>query len=186
MKNDDNDSHNSNNDDQNNSNSNSDSDKKSNVNDDDIMYNANDNNKYRSNNDNEIPIQIFIKSVSGCTFIIVASPADSITNIKERIYAIGGTPLILQRLVMSSKPLEDGTILQHYGLERECTIHVTLCLLGGANPPLPRPSTSPVSASEILTWSRRNPTPPSAEQILVRTRGASHPLPGLLPAPSFQ
>ena len=79
----------------------------------------------------------------------------------------------LQRLVMSSRPLEDHSTLQNYRLERECTIHVTLRLLGGANPPLPRPSTSPVTASELLTWSRRNP---SEDQRHSRPGDTPHPL----------
>ena len=77
-------------------------------------------------------MQIFVKPR---TVTLVVSPADSIASVKESIYKKDGTPPLLQRLVMSSRPLEDHSTLQNYKLERECTIHVTLRLLGGANPP---------------------------------------------------
>ena len=135
IKNANNDNHNSNNDGQNNSNSKSYN--KNNTNDDDIIYNTNDNNNYRSNNDNEIPIQIFIRSVSGCTFITVVSPADFIANIKERIYKVDGTPPLLY-LPFPTVSLEYPTTIEcHHLLYHHALLPPPSCLLCHPRPLFP-------------------------------------------------
>ena len=110
-------------------------DNDSNAHDSDIIIskdsennNNNDSNYNKSNVNVYKPMQIFVKPIFGRTFTLVGSPADSIASVKESIYKIDGTPPLLQRLVMSSRPLEDHSTLQNYRLERECTIHVTLRL----------------------------------------------------------
>ena len=55
-------------------------------------------------------LQLVIKPVSGQTYTINTTPHDSITTIKSKIFDHDGTPPALQRLVSSSKPLNEASI----------------------------------------------------------------------------
>ena len=133
-------------------------------------------------------LQLFIKPVAGHTYTINATPHDSITTIKSKIFDHDRIPPSLQRLVSSSKPLNEASTIFYVRLVHGCTIHVALRLLGGTPPPLPRPLASPVTATEIMAWSRRNTILTGAQRIPLRSRGplGAAVLPTLHPAPQLR
>ena len=83
----------------------------------------------------EQDVPIFIKGLSGRIFTILVPLSASILDVKILIQDIDGTPLDEQRLIFSGMQLENGHSLSDYKVKLESTLHLVLCLRGGASVP---------------------------------------------------
>lgn len=100
----------------------------------------------------EMPVQIFVKTMSGKTISLMVKPSTTTKTAKALIYDKESIPSEQQRLTFagthlrirtychvtsandaffSGKPLEDNRVLLDYGIQNESTVHLALRLRGG-------------------------------------------------------
>ena len=75
---------------------------------------------------------LFVKSLTGETFVFKVQNDYTIERIKAKIHDKKGIPITQQRLVFAGRQLEDGTTLPSYGIKKESTVHLELRLRGSA------------------------------------------------------
>ena len=92
-----------------------------------IIPMANDKNDDNDNNDDDI-MEIMIKTLTGKTVKIDASPNDNIETIKIKIEMKEGIPPEQQRLIFAGKQLEDEQNLNHYKIQNKSTLFLILKL----------------------------------------------------------
>ena len=69
--------------------------------------------------------------MSGNTITLDVQPTDDIATVKSKILNKDGTPAEHQRLTFAGKQLQDTCSLRDYGIDRDCTLHLSGRLLGG-------------------------------------------------------
>lgn len=74
---------------------------------------------------------IFIKSLTGNTFVLNIEPNNSIKNLKERIQNVENIELEYQRLMFGGKQLENDKSVLDYNIEKNNTLHLLSSLKGG-------------------------------------------------------
>ena len=76
-------------------------------------------------------MQIFVKTLSGPTFILEVDPHDTIESAKEQMHKLSGIPKEYQRWISKGKQLEHGYTFKDYNITKEDTIHNVVTLRGG-------------------------------------------------------
>jgi len=79
-----------------------------------------------------MPVDIFVKSLTGKTITINCELTDTILSIKEKFHSIEGVPAEEQRLIFGGRQLNDADTLESYGIQADSTLFVVLRLRGGS------------------------------------------------------
>jgi len=79
-----------------------------------------------------MPVDIFVKSLTGKTITINCELTDTILSIKEKFHSIEGVPAEEQRLIFGGRQLNDADTLESYNIQADSTLFVVLRLRGGS------------------------------------------------------
>lgn len=82
-------------------------------------------------NGNGVPMQIFVKTLTGKTITLEANANDSIESVKNKIYQREGIPPESQRLIYQQLQLENDVPLSQYAIQKDSTLHLVLRLVAG-------------------------------------------------------
>lgn len=81
-------------------------------------------------------MQLFVKDFCGKTRMLDVYPAETIRDIKDRLYYKEGRPrgygMLFERLVYNGKELEDDKTLLQYGIHQTTTVYALMRIkIGG-------------------------------------------------------
>lgn len=71
-------------------------------------------------------MQIFVKTLTGKTISLIATPSTTIEGLKAQIQEKEGIPPDQQRLIYAGKQLEDAKTLEFYTVYNNDTLHLVL------------------------------------------------------------
>jgi hypothetical protein len=74
---------------------------------------------------------VFVKNLSGSTWVFKVQPEDTIANLKDQIMERDGIPPDEQRLIFGGKQLENDRTLTSYNIQKDSIMHLLLRLRGG-------------------------------------------------------
>ncbi|KAJ3426101.1 polyubiquitin [Anaeramoeba flamelloides] len=76
-------------------------------------------------------MELFVKTLTGRTIIIHATPSERVIDLKDKLYKIVAIPQYEQRLIFSGRQLEERVKIFNYIVEQHSTIHLVLRCRGG-------------------------------------------------------
>ena len=71
-------------------------------------------------------MSIFVKTLTGSHISLEVEPTTLVEEVKAMLQAEEGYPVERQRLIFAGKELEDGHMLQEYGIAKDYTLHLVL------------------------------------------------------------
>ena len=80
-------------------------------------------------------IEVCVKTLAGRTTSVKVPEHAYVSDLKEAVTEVEGTPVDQQRLVYGGIQMEDVKELSEYGIQEHCTVHMVLRLRGGGCPP---------------------------------------------------
>lgn len=75
-------------------------------------------------------MHIFVKQILGRQILIHCKASDTISDIKERVEMIDGTPESQQRLILAGRALVDDKTLADYNIQKGTIVNMILALRG--------------------------------------------------------
>lgn len=80
-------------------------------------------------------VQIFIRNEKGLLYPVVLDDTEfqgtTVLDLKQKIEALDGIPVLQQRLIFEGRELNDNFLLSHYGIQNDALIYLYLRLRGG-------------------------------------------------------
>lgn len=75
-------------------------------------------------------MEIYVKRLDGATTPLEVQGSNTVDDVKIKIYEKDGFRPSEQRLIFAGRQLEGDRTLEYYKIDRECTLHLVLCLCG--------------------------------------------------------
>jgi ubiquitin len=97
-------------------------------------------------------MQIFVKTLCGRTITLEVEPTTTILQLREKLNGKEGITPDVFYLIFAGKPLENEHTLEHYNIQKESTIHISLRLRGGVKQKLQEGGHSSVQPPNGCPW----------------------------------
>ncbi len=88
----------------------------------------------KSTNKQTLFFQLFVRTICGKTISLDVQPNDTIAAVKSKILSTDGSAAQQQRLAFAGKQLQDARSLRDYGIDRDCTLHLSGLLESSKRP----------------------------------------------------
>ena len=74
--------------------------------------------------------EIYVKTLTGKDITLKVMLTDTVWDLKMKIWDMERVPADQQHLIFAGKELANGLTLNDYNIQKECTVHMRICLRG--------------------------------------------------------